>query len=244
MSSSATSTRKRSGDVSVADLTRSRLQSIGVDIDESQAQAFETCSRLLERWRGKVNLTAVTGVSEIVERHFVDSALCLAHIPAGSVRVADVGTGAGFPGVPVAILREDAQVVLFEPNAKKVAFLHHAAASMRLGNVQIAQLRLEPGDVPNMWQHGFDVVLSRFTASLPWLVWCASELVAPEGRLIAYTRPSLEADAVQVAESEPSLSVRFLTDERVAPARAFAIVRFSERPLGQVVLVESPSVRG
>ena len=108
---------------------------------------------LLMRWNQKLNLTAIRDREEAIARHYGESLFLASRLPAGPLRIADVGSGAGFPGFPVAIVRPDCQVTLIESHQRKAVFLREASRSVP--NVRVLAKRAEDVD------EGFDRVLSR-----------------------------------------------------------------------------------
>ena len=134
---------------------------------------------MLERWNRKVNLTAVRDRDAMVTVHILDSlaARPLLH----GTTVLDIGTGAGFPGLPLAIVEPDRRFVLLDSNNKKIQFVQHAAALLGLANVEAVKARAEdyaPG-------YRFDTVIARAVASLPQLLELAGHHVGEGGVFIA-----------------------------------------------------------
>jgi 16S rRNA (guanine527-N7)-methyltransferase len=105
--------------------------------------------RTLTRWRTKVNLMSDRGLAEIIRKHYCESLFLAAHLPPGPLSVADVGSGAGFPGIPVAVVRPDCQVTLIEARTRKAVFLKEA--SRHLPNVTVAHCRAEDLDLRFDW---------------------------------------------------------------------------------------------
>ena len=135
-----------------AELLRERLRGI-VEVSAEQIAALEAHYELLVRWNKTVNLTTITSLEEAVERHYCESLFLGAHLPAGSLRVVDVGSGAGFPGFPVAILRPDCTVALVESHQRKAVFLREV--SRKVGNVRVIAKRAEEVE------EEFDHLISR-----------------------------------------------------------------------------------
>ena len=135
-----------------ADLLRERLARI-VELSARQVEALETHYQLLLRWNRTLNLTSIKRMEEAVERHYCESLFLGTHLPQGRLRIADIGSGAGFPGFPVAVLRPDCSVTLIESHQRKAVFLREA--SRNLPNVRVLATRAE--DVKDQ----FDWAISR-----------------------------------------------------------------------------------
>lgn len=130
-------------------LLTDRLQGI-LTPTEKQLERMEAHFRLLLRWNEKLNLTRITDLPEAVTRHYAESAFLAANLPDESgLRIADIGSGGGFPGVPLAILRPDARVDLVESRTRKAAFLREAAADLR--NCHVLAHRAEDLAGPYDW---------------------------------------------------------------------------------------------
>jgi 16S rRNA (guanine527-N7)-methyltransferase len=135
-----------------AELLRSKLAGI-CELPDPQIERLKLHYDLLTRWNRVLSLTSVWTLEEAVERHYCESVFAALHLPEGPVSVADVGSGAGFPGVPIAIMRPECAIVLIESHQRKAAFLKEATRD--LPNVRILAKRAE--DVPER----FDWVVSR-----------------------------------------------------------------------------------
>lgn len=135
-----------------AELLRKKLAGI-CELPAARAEQMQRHCDLLVRWNRVINLTSVRSVEDVVERHYCESVFAAIHLPAGVLRIGDVGSGGGFPGVPLAIMRPDCHVALIESHQRKGAFLREAVRD--LPNVRVLTARAE--DV----QEEFDWVLSR-----------------------------------------------------------------------------------
>ena len=131
---------------------RLRLRGIAEPSD-LQLEALHAHYELLLRWNPRLNLTRITAIDEALERHYAESIFLAAQLPAGVWKIADVGSGAGFPGFPVAVLRPDCQVTLIESHQRKAVFLREAAR--QIANIAVFARRAE--DVDEV----FDWVISR-----------------------------------------------------------------------------------
>jgi 16S rRNA (guanine527-N7)-methyltransferase len=148
---------------------------------------------LLARWNRAYNLTAVREPREMVPRHLLDS-LAMEPFLDGIATLADLGTGPGLPGIPLAIARPGLRVTLVEANGKKARFLREAVRTLGLDNAEVAESRIEALDRPG----AFDAITARALASLPQILGFGGHLLAPGGRLLAMkgARPDEEIAAL------------------------------------------------
>jgi 16S rRNA (guanine527-N7)-methyltransferase len=131
-----------------ADLLSERLAGV-VELSPGQAEALESHYQLLLRWNRTLNLTSIKKMEEAVERHYCESLFLGTHLPQGRLRIADIGSGAGFPGFPVAVLRPDCSVTLIESHQRKAVFLREA--SRNVPNVRVLATRAEDVDEQFDW---------------------------------------------------------------------------------------------
>ena len=133
----------------------------------------------LERWNRTFNLTAIKTQDEMLTHHLLDSLAI--HADLVGTRIADVGTGAGFPGLPLAVVQPARRFTLIDSNGKKIRFVSHAARFLKLGNVEPLQARAEElaPDLP------FDTVVARACAPLPQLLDTIAGLAGPATRVLA-----------------------------------------------------------
>ena len=149
--------------------------------DAARAQLMDYVT-LLAKWNRTYNLTAIDDPLRMVSHHLLDSLVVLPHLPmSGDASLADIGSGAGLPGIPLAVARPEWRVVLAESSDKKSAFLRQAALELGLHNVDVHQGRVEH------WQPSqrFAVVISRAFAELARFIALCGHLVAPGGVLAA-----------------------------------------------------------
>ena len=156
------------------------LVSMGIAVSPGQRARLTAHLELVAKWNRVHNLTAVRETSQMVVLHLLDSLTILPQLE-GARTIADVGTGPGFPGIPIAIVRDDTTVTLVESSHKKCAFLQQAKTELALGNIAIACERVEQFKPPAT----FDAVVSRAFSDLPDFVAQAGHLVAPGGKLVA-----------------------------------------------------------
>ena len=149
----------------------------GPDFEDKLLEYLE----LLVRWNSAYNLTAVRDPLQMVYRHLLDSLVIATYIPDSARRVIDVGTGAGLPGVPLALLYPDQHYDLLDSNGKKTRFLFQVKTALGLDNITVHRERAE------LWvpQKKYDVVLSRAFASLVDMVKVCAHLCSDKGRILA-----------------------------------------------------------
>lgn len=156
------------------------LQKIdGLNLDERQEAALLSYVNLLQRWNKTYNLTAVRDPGLMITRHIFDSLAIFKWV--GKGRLLDAGTGAGLPGVPLAIADPELEVTLLDSAGKKVRFLNHVQRELGLKNIMPVQDRLESFEP----RAAFDSLVSRAFADLASFVAAARHLLRPETRLLA-----------------------------------------------------------
>ncbi len=160
---------------------KSHLKKQYPDRFEEIDEAFEVYRNLLFETNQVMNLTAINDADEVREKHFLDS-LLLEPMVKENAMVADIGSGAGFPGLPLAIVRNDVQVVCIEPTQKRCSFMMNVVNALDLKNVKILNKRAE--DCQDL-KESFDVVTARAVAALPVLLELCTPLVKVGGDFIA-----------------------------------------------------------
>jgi 16S rRNA (guanine527-N7)-methyltransferase len=180
------------------------IDALGLALDARQRKQLADYLALLAKWNRTYNLTAIREPSRMITHHALDSLAVLPHLPeAGALRMLDVGSGGGLPGIPLAIARPDWRVVMVDPVHKKAAFLTQAAIELGLHNATAQASRVEDlrGEPP------FDIVISRAFADLAAFARSSSRHLAPHGALVAMkgTEPRDEIAAVADSYSVESI---------------------------------------
>ena len=161
----------------------SGLRDLGLEV--SLAEPLLAYLALLARWNQAYNLTAIRDPREMLVKHLLDSLAMQAHLD-GIGTLADLGTGPGLPGIPLAIARPSLQVTLVESNGKKARFLREAVRQLKLANATVAESRIEAFDPPGHLHQGtFDAITARALATLPLILELGGHLLRPGGRLLA-----------------------------------------------------------
>ena len=165
---------------------RRRMAAIGLPLTAEQGAALGAFIALLLKWNKVYNLTGVRGADEVVDRHVVESFALRALLK--GTHVADVGSGGGLPGVPLAIVEPERRFTLIESRAKRVRFLRHVVAELELKNTEVAHGRAE--DLPVA--QPFDTVLARAVAPPAELLSICRHLTAPGSILLLLTATHLQ----------------------------------------------------
>jgi len=191
------------------------VQTLGLALPASGCERLLQYTALLAKWNRTYNLTAVRDPLAMVSHHLLDSLAVLPHLAfaAAGTRLADVGSGAGLPGIPLAIARPDWHVTLVESNDKKASFLQQAKIELALGNVEVHGGRVEA------WQPAtrFALVVSRAFAELADFVAACKHLLAPGGVIAAMKGKDPRSEVARLAGYRCKvvpLSVPFVDGER------------------------------
>jgi 16S rRNA (guanine527-N7)-methyltransferase len=167
------------------DLLARGAREIGLTLTEPQLDLFRRYRRELLLWNSKMNLVSITTPLDLPVKHCLDSLLPAEFIEKTDGTLLDIGTGAGFPGIPLKIVMDALSVTLVDSSRKKTSFLRDVTGKMRLSGVRIVQGRIEQLAVDPEWRGAFDTVISRATFKLADFVRAGSPFLAPGGRLVA-----------------------------------------------------------
>jgi 16S rRNA (guanine527-N7)-methyltransferase len=176
---------------------------LGLELTPCQLEQYETYYQELVEWNKRVNLTHITDYEEVQLKHFLDSltvTLAWQPIKAG-LRLIDVGTGAGVPGIPLKIAFPSIKLVLLEAVAKKAAFLHHISQKLGLDDAEIVVGRAEEIAHLPQYREKFDLVLSRAVAPLPTVVELVLPFCAVGGSFIAQKKGDIKSELNQAARA-------------------------------------------
>ncbi len=178
------------------DLLLLGAQRMGIPLAEKAAARLLRYHEMLTEANHVMNLTRVPeNPQESVDRNYLDSLAPLAveRLLDGGSTLCDVGTGAGFPGIPLAIARPDIHVVLMDSLAKRVSFLNEVIAALHL-NAEAVHIRAEDAARQSIFRDHFDLAVARAVAPLPTLLELVLPFVRPGGRMIAFKGPSLDEE--------------------------------------------------
>lgn len=171
------------------DLIRSGIEELGIQYTELQIDAFKTYLEELKKWNRAYNLSGLKTDSEIIIKHFLDSLLFSKVLPENVQTVADIGSGAGFPGIPIKIVKPSLKVFLIEPTKKKAVFLRHICNRLDLHNIEIIDKRVE--DIKGL---KVDAAVTRALFSISDFIDKTQDILKENGILILSKGPRLDEE--------------------------------------------------
>ncbi len=177
---------------------------LGVKIDESQISQFFKYMELLISWNEKINLTAITEKNEILLKHFADSVSLIPFTDVRNKDVIDVGTGAGFPGIPIKIAEPSAKVTLLDSLNKRVNFLREVVSELSLADVKCIHSRAEEGGKKPEFRERFDVCVSRAVANLAVLSEYCMPFVKVGGVFVSLKGPNAGSE---INDAEKAINI-------------------------------------
>jgi 16S rRNA (guanine527-N7)-methyltransferase len=177
---------------------------LGIRLGPEELDRFAAYERELLLWNRRINLVSESSAQEILPRHFLDSLTPRPFLNCPDGALIDIGSGAGFPGIPLKIVLPDLTLTLVEASRKKSSFLAHIIRALRLEGAEVLQERVERLISSEVRAGGFDALISRAAFKLPDLIRMASFFLKPGGQLIAMKgqRPDAElAEAGEISEA-------------------------------------------
>ena len=160
-------------------------KTIGIDFDCTQNRLFSAHAAELIKWNRKINLTTLTDPIEVASNHFLDSLVPARFMPPHVAKLLDIGSGGGFPGIPLKVLLPELSVTLIDASRKKVSFLKHVIRTLKLDDSEALHIRAEDLAHRPSYLNRFDVIVSRALTSLEFFVSLALPLLACGGLIMA-----------------------------------------------------------
>jgi len=193
---------------------------LGIKLNSKQSEQFQIYYEELVEWNKRFNLTAITDYQEVQVKHFLDSlsialALTEEELQKPDFNIVDIGTGAGFPGLPLKILLSEARLVFIESIGKKTTFLRHIVAGLGLDNVEVIQGRAEEMARSSLYREQFALAVSRAVAPLPALVELALPFCRIGGKFIAQKKGNVNAEINQADKATLTLGGKLSEVKRV-----------------------------
>lgn len=177
------------------DLMRNSLNYPGMEFDRPKYDKFILYMKLLQEWNQKLNLTAITADDDVITKHFIDSLKAFEFEPLRTAKtVIDVGTGAGFPGVPIRIMRDDVELTLLDSLNKRLNYLRMLCSELKLDNVEFVHARAEDGARKPELRDTFDIAVSRAVANMTVLTELCLPYVRVGGYFVALKGPNIETE--------------------------------------------------
>lgn len=188
------------------ELMKRAADDANVDFSHNQYEQFIKYMRLLQEWNEKINLTAITEDEEVIKKHFID---CIKAFKSNAIREAksiiDVGTGAGFPGLPIAIMNPEVEVTLLDSLNKRINFLNTVVRELGLKNVETIHSRAEDGARKKELREQFDVATSRAVANMAVLSEFCMPYTRKGGYFVALKGPSVDEELKEATNAIKTL---------------------------------------
>lgn len=188
---------------------------LGIGIKEEEIKDFLNYYRLLVEENKKYNLTSIVDQKEVAIKHFVDSLACIKAFEFKAKKVADIGTGAGFPGIPLKIIYKDMNLLLTDSVNKKVGFVQKIIDRLSLEGASVIQARAEEMGRQKAYRESFDVVVSRAVASMNILLEYCLPLVRVGGIFLSMKGPGADAEIVNAANALEKLGGEIIENKRI-----------------------------
>ncbi|HHV63997.1 MAG TPA: 16S rRNA (guanine(527)-N(7))-methyltransferase RsmG [Peptococcaceae bacterium] len=193
-------------------LSLQALEELKIKLSPNQLEQFSVYTKLILDWNERINLTAITNPEEIRVKHFLDSLVFVKklqeHYQEQSIYLGDLGTGAGFPGIPLKIVKPELEVVLIDALAKRINFLTEVIETLKLTGIRVLHARAEDIGKDPKFREKFDVITARAVAELPVLLEYAIPLLKVGGRLLAAKGMEPEKELQAAAKAMDILNCR------------------------------------
>ena len=169
-------------------LLTSGAQKLGVMLSDQQADLFQVYLVELKKWNRKINLTAIRNEEDVVIKHFLDSLSYLkGFVPGPALRLMDMGSGAGFPAVPIKIFHPELSITMVEVANKKASFLRHIVRTLKLTEIVVVDKRTN--ELPTSYHHSYDVVTARAFADMQAALSEGAPFLKPDGLMVLSRGP-------------------------------------------------------
>lgn len=190
-----------------------KMKKIDIELTEKQVKQFYNYMNLLIEWNNKINLTAITEPKEIILKHFVDCATINKFIDEN--KVLDIGTGAGFPGIPLKIINEDLEITLADSLNKRIKFLDIVIETLELNKIETIHSRAEELAKNKKYRESYDIVVSRAVAALNVLLEYTTPFIKVGGKVICMKGNNVEEEIKESKNAIKILGTKMLPVEKV-----------------------------
>ena len=188
------------------------LKEINIVLNEEQIEQFYKYMKLLIEWNEKINLTAITKPEEIILKHFVDSLTIAKYIKSEETLI-DMGTGAGFPGIPLKIYKKDLKITLVDSLNKRIKFLNEVIEQLNLEKIETIHARAEEFGKNKKYREKFDISTSRAVANLSTLSEYLIPLVRVNGKVISMKGQEIEEEVKRAQKAIQILGGKIVKQE-------------------------------
>lgn len=190
----------------VKEILKKATSEIGINLNDTQLDKFQKYYEILIERNKVMNLTAITEVNDVVTKHFVDSISLINYFDLNNKKIIDVGTGAGFPGIPLAIILENTEFTLMDSLNKRINFLNDVIELCELNNVTTIHSRAEDLGRNVEYREKFDICVSRAVANLSTLLEYCIPFVKVGGSFISYKSGDVDDEIVTSKSAQDKLS--------------------------------------
>jgi 16S rRNA (guanine527-N7)-methyltransferase len=192
------------------EILKNGLIELGLIFSKEQINLFMTYLSELKKWNKVYNLTGLKRDEDIIIKHFLDSLLYLRVIPEDKIMAADIGSGAGFPGLPIKIIRPEIEIFLIEPSKKKSSFLRHMIRQLKLEKVEVIEKSIEEIKVNKEIPSFVDVGMTRALFDIKDFIKKASHIVKKGGFLILSKGPKVTEEVAMLQKVDYEISTLLL----------------------------------
>lgn len=217
-------------------LLKNLSQKFNIQLTDDNIEKFILYEQLIVEWNKKFNLTTILETEQIFIKHFFDSLLVLPYIKKDTKNIIDIGTGAGFPGIPLKILMPDVNFTLLDSTTKKISFLEEVVKTLNLKNITLISDRAEVLANNKTYREKFCVCVSRAVANLNILSELSIPFVKPSGSFIALKGPNIFLEYDNAKEKIKKLSGSYGEIKKVELAELdhylFFVSKLSKTPTG------------
>ena len=195
-------------------LLKEGLSKLNLEISDKQIDQFMRYYELLLEWNSVMNLTAITEFEDVISKHFIDSISITNILNISNQKIIDIGTGAGFPGIPLKIMFPEIEITLLDSLNKRVNFLNHIIDELSLDKIEAIHGRAEDIAHNEDYRENYDIALSRAVARLPILLEYCIPFVKENGYFISYKSENVDEEIELSKKALETLASEFIDSKK------------------------------